>query len=134
MTRSGKDNRFPRSPGGVALVWVSKKGVLPIIGPRTGAQRRQSRRAGEPPNNFAVSTRRAAIPLGFPHDLLSDAALQNRLTEHPRPALTNIRNNLRISARVTRQPELGRGVKLPGNAHSADVTLATLSTASFRAL
>jgi len=78
--------------------------------------------------------------LGFPHDLFSDAALQNRLTggkleqfEHPRPALTNIRNNLRISARVTRQPELGRGVKLPGNAHSADVTLATLSTASFRA-
>jgi len=59
MTRSGKDNRFSRSPGGVALVWVSKKGVLPIIGPRTGAQRRQSRRAGEPPNNFAVSTRRA---------------------------------------------------------------------------
>jgi hypothetical protein len=79
--------------------------------------------------------------LGFPHDLFSDAALQNRLTggkleqfEHPRPALTNIRNNLRISARVTRQPELGRGVKLPGNAHSADVTPATLSTASFRAL
>ncbi len=59
MTRSGKDNRFSRSPGGVALVWISKKGVLPIIGPRTGAQRRQSRRAGEPPNNFAVSTRRA---------------------------------------------------------------------------
>jgi len=56
MTRSGKDNRFSRRPGGFALVWLSKKGVLPIIGPRTGAQRRQSRRAGEPPNNFAVST------------------------------------------------------------------------------
>src|SRR5260370_20447911 len=24
MTRSGKDNRFSRSPGGVALVWISK--------------------------------------------------------------------------------------------------------------
>ncbi len=65
MTRSGKDNRFSRSPGGVALVWVSKKGVLPIIGPRTGAQRRQSRRAGEPPNNFAVSTRRARFRWAF---------------------------------------------------------------------
>jgi hypothetical protein len=123
MTRSGKGNRFSRRPGGVALVWISKKGVLPIIGPRTGAQRRQSRRAGEPPNNFAVPTRRARfrwafLTICFPMLPCKTGSPAEKLEqfEHPRPALTNIRNNLRISARVTRQPELGRGVTLPGNA------------------
>src|SRR5713101_7645367 len=109
MTRSGKDNRFSRSPGGVALVWVSKKGVLPIIASHWCATTTISAGWGASEQLRSLDEV-SAIPLGFPHDLFSDAALQNRLTggkleqfEHPRPALTNIRNNLRISARVTRQ-------------------------------
>ncbi len=67
------------TPGQVAIAWVSAKGTIPIIGPRTRAQLRavnvkltgdQVRRLDE------VS----AIPLGFPHDLVQEPGTRRRLT------------------------------------------------------
>ncbi|EPX56210.1 norsolorinic acid reductase [Cystobacter fuscus DSM 2262] len=64
------------SPGRIAIAWVSARGVLPVIGPRTRAQLE---------DNLAATTvklsdeqlRRldelTAIPLGYPHELLGAA-------------------------------------------------------------
>jgi len=49
------------NPGQVAIAWVSAKGVLPVLGPRTRAQFDENRRLDE------VS----AVPLGYPHELLA---------------------------------------------------------------
>jgi aryl-alcohol dehydrogenase-like predicted oxidoreductase len=70
------------NPGRVALAWVSAKGVLPIIGPRTRAQLDDNLAALD----LSLSSEHlrqldevSAITLGFPHDLFTPG-LQNRLT------------------------------------------------------
>jgi aryl-alcohol dehydrogenase-like predicted oxidoreductase len=76
--------------GRVAIAWVGAKGAIPIIGPRTRAQlddnlaavdvsltRDQVRRLDE------VS----AVPLGFPHDMLSTPAYQERMAGGKRALL-----------------------------------------------
>jgi len=59
------------SPGQAALAWVSAKGVVPIIGPRTREQLDDNLAATKRPLS-AEQVRRlddvSAIPLGYPHD------------------------------------------------------------------
>ncbi|MCB5188891.1 aldo/keto reductase [Methylobacillus caricis] len=71
------------TPGEVALAWMSSRGVLPIIGPRTREQLAENLAATEISLNDSQLTRltaASAIPLGFPHDFLSDPAQRTRLT------------------------------------------------------
>jgi aryl-alcohol dehydrogenase-like predicted oxidoreductase len=70
------------NPGRVAIAWVSAKGILPIIGPRTRAQLDD--------NLAAVSLKLtedqlrrldevSKVTLGFPHELLADDQNRERL-------------------------------------------------------
>ena len=70
------------NPGRVALAWVSAKGVLPIIGPRTRAQLDDNLAALDlslSAEHLRQLDEVSAITLGFPHDLFTPG-LQNRLT------------------------------------------------------
>jgi aryl-alcohol dehydrogenase-like predicted oxidoreductase len=70
------------NPGRVALAWVSAKGVLPIIGPRTRAQLDDNLAALDlslSAEHLRQLDEVSAITLGFPHDLFNPG-LQNRLT------------------------------------------------------
>jgi aryl-alcohol dehydrogenase-like predicted oxidoreductase len=70
------------NPGRVALAWVSAKGVLPIIGPRTRVQLDDNLGALElslSSDHLRQLDEVSAITLGFPHDLFN-AGLQNRMT------------------------------------------------------
>lgn len=71
------------TPGQVAIAWVSAKGTIPIIGPRTRAQLHDNLGAV----NVKLTgdqVRRldevSAIPLGFPHDLAQEPGTRRRLT------------------------------------------------------
>jgi aryl-alcohol dehydrogenase-like predicted oxidoreductase len=71
------------NPGRVALAWVSAKGVLPIIGPRTRAQLDDNLGAlglTLSPEQLRKLDEVSAVTLGFPHDLLSNPDTLNRLT------------------------------------------------------
>jgi aryl-alcohol dehydrogenase-like predicted oxidoreductase len=66
----------------IAIAWVSAKGAIPIIGPRTLAQLNDNLAAVEVKLS-ADQIRRldevSAIALGFPHDMLAIAAYQDRV-------------------------------------------------------
>jgi aryl-alcohol dehydrogenase-like predicted oxidoreductase len=78
------------TPGGVALAWVSGKGVVPIIGPRTRVQL-DDNLASAGVSLTLDQVRRldevSAIPLGFPHDMLATAAYQDRVAGGKRALL-----------------------------------------------
>lgn len=62
------------SPGQVAIAWVSAKGVLPVIGPRTRAQLDENLGAAALTLDEAHLRRLdevSAVPLGYPHELLA---------------------------------------------------------------
>jgi aryl-alcohol dehydrogenase-like predicted oxidoreductase len=70
------------SPAVVALAWVLKRGVLPILGPRTADQLKDNLAVAK----FALSSEQvarldaaSAIPHGFPHDLLASDGQRARL-------------------------------------------------------
>jgi aryl-alcohol dehydrogenase-like predicted oxidoreductase len=72
-----------KSPGNVATAWVIAKGVLPILGPRTGAQMKDHADV----LNVKLSTDQMArldtasgIAMGFPHDLIDTPAMRQLLT------------------------------------------------------
>jgi len=70
------------APDQVALAWLSTRGVVPILGPRTAQQLRKNLGATVlqlPPEHAARLDAASAIPLGFPHDFLADARQRNRL-------------------------------------------------------
>ncbi|SOE97100.1 Predicted oxidoreductase [Burkholderia sp. D7] len=74
----------------VAIAWVSAKGAIPIIGPRTRAQLDDNLEAV----NVALTNDQiqrldevSTIPLGFPHDPLAGPATQDRLAGGKRPLL-----------------------------------------------
>jgi diketogulonate reductase-like aldo/keto reductase len=76
--------------GRVAIAWVSAKGAIPIIGPRTRAQLNDNLAATEA-SLTADHIRRlddvSAISLGFPHDLLAAPAIQDRIAGEKRALL-----------------------------------------------
>ena len=66
-----------------AIAWVAAQGVLPIIGPRTLEQLEDNLAAASVKLSADQLQRLNAasqIELGFPHDLLAQAALQNRIS------------------------------------------------------
>jgi aryl-alcohol dehydrogenase-like predicted oxidoreductase len=70
------------SAGQVAIAWVAAKGVLPIIGPRTRAQLDDNLKAVDVRLDAAQLQALddvSAITLGFPHDMLLEQPLRNRL-------------------------------------------------------
>ena len=70
------------NPGRVAIAWVSAKGAIPIIGPRTRAQLDDNLAAVEGSLTAEQVDRldeASAISFGFPHDLLSVPATQDRI-------------------------------------------------------
>lgn len=78
------------NPGRVAIAWVSAKGVVPIIGPRTRTQLDDNLAAVDV-SLAADQVRRldevSAIPLGFPHDMLAIPAYQDRIAGGKRTLL-----------------------------------------------
>src|SRR5258706_11926260 len=76
--------------GRVAIAWVSAKGTIPIIGPRTRAQLDDNLAAVDV-SLTADQIRRldevSAISLGFPHDLLASPATQDRIAGGKRALL-----------------------------------------------
>jgi len=76
--------------GRVAIAWVSAKGAIPIIGPRTRAQL-DDNLAATGVSLTADQIRRldevSAISLGFPHDLLAAPATQDRIAGGKRALL-----------------------------------------------
>jgi aryl-alcohol dehydrogenase-like predicted oxidoreductase len=78
------------TPGRVALAWVSGKGVVPIIGPRTRVQlddNLASAGVSLTPDQVRRLDEVSAIPLGFPHDMLATAAYQDRVAGGKRALL-----------------------------------------------
>jgi aryl-alcohol dehydrogenase-like predicted oxidoreductase len=70
------------TPAQAALAWLSSRGVIPIIGPRTAEQLREDLNATQvtlPAAQLARLEAASAIALGFPHDFLADAAQRVRL-------------------------------------------------------
>jgi aryl-alcohol dehydrogenase-like predicted oxidoreductase len=66
----------------VAIAWVSGKGALPIIGPRTRAQLDDNLAAVDvslSEDQMRRLDQVSAIPLGFPHDMLAIPAYQDRI-------------------------------------------------------
>jgi aryl-alcohol dehydrogenase-like predicted oxidoreductase len=78
------------NPGRVAIAWVSAKGTIPIIGPRTRAQL-DDNIAAVNVSLLADQVRRldeaSAISLGFPHDFLATRATQDRIAGGKRALL-----------------------------------------------
>jgi len=69
------------NPGQVAIAWVSAKGVLPILGPRTRAQLDENLVAATlklDNDHIRRLDEVSAVPLGYPHELL--AAADHRAT------------------------------------------------------
>ena len=65
-----------------ALAWVNARGVIPILGPRTADQLRDTLAAADfdlSPDQLARLDAASAVELGFPHDLLAAAAQRQRL-------------------------------------------------------
>lgn len=64
------------NPGRVAIAWVSAKGVLPVIGPRTRAQLDDNLAATSlklSDDHIRRLDEVSAVPLGYPHELLAAA-------------------------------------------------------------
>ncbi len=76
--------------GRVAIAWVSGKGVLPIIGPRTRAQLDDNLTAADlslDPDQIQRLDEVSTIALGFPHDMLAIPAYQDRIAGGKRALL-----------------------------------------------
>jgi aryl-alcohol dehydrogenase-like predicted oxidoreductase len=76
--------------GRVAIAWVSAKGAIPIIGPRTRAQLDDNLAAAEASltaDHIRWLDDVSAISLGFPHDLLAAPAIQDRIAGGKRALL-----------------------------------------------
>jgi aryl-alcohol dehydrogenase-like predicted oxidoreductase len=70
------------SPIVAALAWVSSRGVIPIIGPRSAAHVRDHLAAADvdlSAGQLARLDAASAVSLGFPHDLLAEEAQRQRL-------------------------------------------------------
>lgn len=70
------------TPGEVAIAWVSAKGALPIIGPRSVAQLQAnlaSTKITLTPEQLAHLDAVSALKPVFPHSLLADPANRNRV-------------------------------------------------------
>ena len=68
--------------GQIAIAWVMAKGVLPIIGPRTAAQLADNLEAAAVTltgDQIARLDAASAVPLGFPHDLVTEPRTVARL-------------------------------------------------------
>lgn len=66
----------------VALAWISARGVIPILGPRTADQLRDNLAAADfelSPEHVARLDAASAIPLGFPHEMLAADSQRDRL-------------------------------------------------------
>jgi aryl-alcohol dehydrogenase-like predicted oxidoreductase len=62
------------SPGQVAIAWVGERGMISIIGPRTRAQLDDNLGAARlrlSADQLARLDRASAVPLGFPHEMLT---------------------------------------------------------------
>jgi aryl-alcohol dehydrogenase-like predicted oxidoreductase len=76
--------------GRVAIAWVSAKGAIPIIGPRTRAQLDDNLAAVDASLSDDQIRRLdmvSAISLGFPHDMLAIPAYQDRIAGGKRALL-----------------------------------------------
>jgi aryl-alcohol dehydrogenase-like predicted oxidoreductase len=70
------------SEGHVAIAWISAKGLIPILGPRTPAQLEDNLKAAAVTLDSAQVDRldrASAVPLGFPHDMLANERNRARL-------------------------------------------------------
>ncbi len=71
------------NPGRVALAWVMERGVIPVIGPRTCTQLEDNLAATTltlAPEQIARLDEASHVPLGFPHEFLASASVQDRVT------------------------------------------------------
>ena len=71
------------NPGEVAIAWVAAKGSLPIIGPRTLAQLQSNLAAAKvklSAEQIARLDEVSAVPLAFPHTVLSELSSRDRFT------------------------------------------------------
>jgi aryl-alcohol dehydrogenase-like predicted oxidoreductase len=69
-------------PTQVALAWMSTRGVIPILGPRTSDQLAENLGATNvtlSPEQIARLDAASAVALGFPHDMLAAKAQRERL-------------------------------------------------------
>ena len=76
--------------GRVAIAWVSAKGAIPIIGPRTRAQLDDNLASAEvrlSHDQIARLDDASPVTLGFPHEMLALAAYQDRITGGKRALL-----------------------------------------------
>lgn len=71
------------NPGQVAIAWVSAKGVLPILGPRTRAQLDENLVAATlklDNDHIRRLDEVSAVPLGYPHELFAAADQRATMT------------------------------------------------------
>jgi aryl-alcohol dehydrogenase-like predicted oxidoreductase len=83
-------NENGSNPGRVAIAWVSAKGAIPIIGPRTRVQLDDNLATTElslSENQIHRLDQASAITLGFPHDMLAIPAYQDRISGGKRALL-----------------------------------------------
>jgi aryl-alcohol dehydrogenase-like predicted oxidoreductase len=76
--------------GRVAIAWVSAKGALPIIGPRTRAQLDDNVAAADlrlSADQLGRLDEASAVSMGFPHDMVSAPATQDRIAGGKRALL-----------------------------------------------
>lgn len=72
-------NETGATPGQVAIAWVLRKGIIPIIGPRTVAQlvdNLGSTALALSNDQVTRLDKVSAMPLGFPHDLLATSQMR----------------------------------------------------------
>jgi aryl-alcohol dehydrogenase-like predicted oxidoreductase len=68
--------------GRIAIAWVKARGALPIIGPRNRNQLDDNLGAADlilTDDQVSRLNAASAVPLGFPHDMLAESSLRNRL-------------------------------------------------------
>src|SRR5688572_10450924 len=68
--------RIGEPAGRIALAWVRRRGVLPILGPRTRAQLEDNLASGEialSAEDMGLLDQASAVPPGFPHDVVARA-------------------------------------------------------------
>jgi aryl-alcohol dehydrogenase-like predicted oxidoreductase len=68
--------------GRIAIAWVKARGALPIIGPRNRNQLDDNLGAADlilTDDQVSRLNATSAVPLGFPHDMLAESSLRNRL-------------------------------------------------------
>lgn len=69
-------------PNVAALAWINARGVIPILGPRSAEQLRDNLAAADvdlSADQIARLDAASAVTLGFPHDMLAQESLRQRL-------------------------------------------------------